>query len=148
MGGWKIPKSYLTDPVDLGLFYKHLCHSLIDKLILLYRILKTLCIPNWKSWWAEVLKECSPPTMCYMSLVTFHVSGRCHISCVRCQVSGVTIIFVIIIFKFIFSAKWWGLSWEGLLSTGPNPSSLINFKPGDEPGSGGPTNLIVFFVYI
>ena len=47
-------------------------------------LFKDLSIPNHKSWGAEILRECSPPTMCHMSRVICHVSG------VTCQVSGVT----------------------------------------------------------
>ena len=50
--------------------------------------------------------------MCHIhvSHVTCHVSHvMCHISCVTCHVSHVT----------FFLTKWWSLSVEGLLSTGP-----------------------------
>ena len=36
-------------------------------MILLFRIFKTLTVPNRKSWGASILRECSRPTMCYMS---------------------------------------------------------------------------------
>ena len=49
--------------------------------------------------------------MCHMSRVT------CHVSHVTCNVSHV------ILFNF-FRTKWGSLSVEGLLSTGPTPSSL------------------------
>ena len=66
---------YLTYPVEPGLFYIHLCHSLIHSLInqviLSFRIFKTLSIPNRKIWGAETLGECSPPTVYHMSCVTF-----------------------------------------------------------------------------
>ena len=45
----------------------------------------------------------------------------CHMSGVRCQMSGVTIYIYIYIFFF---TKWLSLSGEGLLSTGPTPSSF------------------------
>ena len=32
-------------------------------------IFKILSIPNHKSWEADILRECSPPTMCHMSHV-------------------------------------------------------------------------------
>ena len=36
--------------------------------------------PNQKSWGAEILRECSPPSMCHMSGVRCCVSGvKCHI---------------------------------------------------------------------
>ena len=36
-------------------------------------IFKVLSIPNHKSWKAEILRECSPPTMCHMSRVTCRI---------------------------------------------------------------------------
>ena len=56
-------------------------HQVIQSVILLFRIFKTLSIPNREIWRAKLLKECSPPTMCHMSCVTCEVSG------VRCRVS-------------------------------------------------------------
>ena len=48
----------------------------------------------------------------------------CHVFCVTCYMSGVTCHFF---FSSFFRTKWWSLSVEGLLSTGPTPSSsLIN----------------------
>ena len=56
-----------------------------------------------------------------MSGVTCHLSCvRCHMSCVTCHVSHVTCN----IFFYFFFTKWWSLSVEGLLSTGPTPSSF------------------------
>ena len=53
---------------------------------------------------------------CHVSRVTCHVSHvTCYMSRVTCHVSHVT---------FFFFIKWWSLSVEGLLSTGPTPSSL------------------------
>ena len=57
-------------------------------------IFKVLSIPNHKSWGAEMLRKCSPPTMCQMSRVIYHVSG------VRCQVSGVRCDFFFIFINF------------------------------------------------
>ena len=94
-------------------------HSLIQWVlicvILLIKIFKTLFIPNRKSWEAEVLKECSPPTMCHMTYAT------CHMSWVMC-------IFIFIFCKQILTLNFFWtkrLSWllEGLLSMGPTPSS-------------------------
>ena len=52
-----------------------------------------------------------------------HVSHvTCHMSCVRCQVSGVRC-HIFILFIFLGGTKWWNYSVEGLLSTGPTPSS-------------------------
>ena len=56
-----------------------------------------------------------------MSYVTCHMSRvTCHVSCVACHVSNVICHFSHIYF---FQTKWWSLSVEGLLSTGPTPSS-------------------------
>ena len=60
----------------------------IQSVILSFRIIKTLSIPNRKSYGAEILRWFSlPPHTCHMSGVTCQVSG------VRCQVSGVTLFF-------------------------------------------------------
>ena len=53
--------------------------------------------------------------MCLVSRVT------CHVSHVTCNVSHVTIF-------FLFLTKWLSLSVEGLISTGPTPSSF-QFNP-------------------
>ena len=52
-----------------------LSHSLIHWVILSFQIFKTLSILNRKSWGAEVLWQCSPPTMCDMSHVKCQMSG-------------------------------------------------------------------------
>ena len=45
--------------------------------------IQTSINPNHKSYGAEILRECSPPTL-------FHMSGvRCHMSSVTCHMSGV-----------------------------------------------------------
>ena len=65
-----------------------LIDSFVNRVIILFRIFKTLSIPNRKRWRADILRECSPPTMCQISRVTCQVSGvMCQVSCVRCQVS-------------------------------------------------------------
>ena len=58
---------------------------------------------------------------CHMSHVTCHVSRvtTCHLSRVRCHMSH-----VFFSSYFFFRIKWWSLSVEGLLSTGPTPSSF------------------------
>ena len=44
-----------------------------------------MSIINHESWGAEILRECSPPTMCHVSCVTCQVSGvTCHVSRVTC----------------------------------------------------------------
>jgi hypothetical protein len=55
-----------------------------------------------------------------MSRATCHDVSRvtCHVSHVTCHVSHV------IFFPSFFRTKWWSLSVEGLLSTGPTPSSF------------------------
>ena len=57
------------------------------------------------------MRECSPPQRCHVSHVT------CHVSHVTCHGSR--------FFLLLFWTKWWSLSVEGLLSTGPTPSSLL-----------------------
>ena len=69
-----------------------------------------------------------------MSHVTCHVSHvTCHVSHVMCHVSHVTFFYF-----FIFLPRGWSFLVEGLLSTGPTPSSytlkpiflfLISFLP-------------------
>ena len=52
-----------------------------------------------------------------MSHVICHMSGvRCHVSRVTCN-----------IFLKYFFTKWWNFSGEGLLSTGPTPSSFYTY---------------------
>ena len=62
----------------------------------------------------------TPPNVsrviCHVSLVTCHVSlVTCHVSRVTCHMS------------LFFRTKWWSLSVEGLLSTGPTQSSFYLF---------------------
>ena len=55
-------------------------HSLIIWVILSFRIVKTLCITNRKSWGAEILGKCLPTTMCHKSCASCHWSRvMCHI---------------------------------------------------------------------
>ena len=55
-------------------------------MILSFRIFKTLPISNGRSWGAEILRECSTPTMCHMSCVISHMSQvTCYMSCVPCH---------------------------------------------------------------
>ena len=56
------------------------------------------------------MRECSPPITCRMSHVT------CPMSHVTCHMS--------LFFLLFFWTKWWSLLVEGLVSTGPTPSSL------------------------
>ena len=61
--------------------------------------------------------------MCHITGVTYHVSGvACHVSGVTCQV---ILIFLNLKKKKIIRKKWWSGSVEGLLSTGPTPSSSL-----------------------
>ena len=60
---------------------------------------------------------------CHVSHVTCHMSRvTCHVSHVTCHMSRATCHFF---FFFFFWTKRWSLSVEGLLSTGPTPSSFI-----------------------
>ena len=82
--------------------------SFIHCRLILFRIFKTLTIPNLKSWGAEILRECSRRTMCHMSCTRCQVSGvRCHMPGVRWQVSGVI---------FFFDTKWWRVCCQRSLS--------------------------------
>ena len=71
--------SYLrlvTDPVQPGLFYNHLC-PLIDWLSdssFSSNIFQTLSIPNRKSYGAEIFRDCSSHTMCHVSRIMCHLS--------------------------------------------------------------------------
>ena len=68
----------------------------------------------------------TPPNM---SRVTCHVSRvTCHVSRVTCHVSRVTCHMSFFFFFFFFLTKWSSLSVEGLLSTGPTPSSLFQLR--------------------
>ena len=66
---------------------------------------------------------------CHMSRVTCNVSRvTCHMSHVMCHMSGVTCHVSHVIIFFFFRTIWWSLSVEGLLSTGPTPSSFITLR--------------------
>ena len=67
---------------------KTIVHCLTHSFKVCGNIFMVLSIPNHKSWGAEILRECSPPTMCHMSRVICHMSG------VRCQVSFFIYIFL------------------------------------------------------
>ena len=102
---------YLTDPVQPGLFYKHLydslIHSFIQLLMLFSQIFQTSQIPNRQSQRAEILRECSPHTISHLSCVTCHVSPViCHLSHVTCHMSHVTFNF------FFFFWQNGGASWR------------------------------------
>ena len=56
------------------------------------------------------MRECSPPQ-------------TCHVSHFTCLMSHVTCHNFVLLF---FWTKWWSLSVEGLLSTGPTPSSFVS----------------------
>ena len=61
-----------------------------------------------------------------VSCVACHMSRvMCHMSRVTCHMSRFFSRFFLLFFFFsFFQTKWWSLSVEGLLSTGPTPSSL------------------------
>ena len=67
-----------------------------------------------------------PPVTCHFSHVRFHVSHvRCHMPRVTCHMSGVAChLKKIYIVCVIFFIKCWSYLVEGLLTTGPTPSSL------------------------
>ena len=68
--------------------------SCLKKLTL---VIHSLFIPNRKNWGADILRECSSPTMCHMSQVTCHMSGvRCQVSVVKCH------FFLFFLFFFFF----------------------------------------------
>ena len=90
-----------------------LIDSVSESLILFLQIFIISLITNSKSYGAEILRECSPPTTCHMSRVTCHVPlVMCHMSCVTCN-----------FFLLFLRTMWWRV--EGLLSTGPTVSSLF-----------------------
>ena len=64
----------------------------------------------------------TPPPLC----VTCHVSNvMCQLSCITYQVSGVRChVSHVTFFSSTFLTKCWSLLVEGLLSTGPTPSSF------------------------
>ena len=112
---------YLTDPVWQGLFYIHLhdwfIHSLSHWVILSsqssrHHKSQTVRTRDLNFW------EYVHPPPCvtsHMSGARCHVSGfRCHMSCVRCHMY----------FIFFPQTNWRNLLVDGLLSTGPTPSSL------------------------
>ena len=59
----------------------------------------------------------------------------CHVSCVTCHVSHVTCHMYFYFFIF-FLTKCWSLSLEGLLSTGPTPSTLTLLAKANVPMHG------------
>ena len=61
-----------------------------------------------------------PPQTCHVSCFMCHMSRvmTCHVSRVTCNFFS----FFLLLF---FRTKWWSLLVEGLLSTGPTPSSLL-----------------------
>ena len=94
---WGLPRLLLTHPVYLGLFYKHLCHSVIDSLN--------------RSWFVKIssrhfntqaIRARDPEfwhNVHHLLFVTWHMSYvmclmscvTCHVLHVMCQVSHVSI---------------------------------------------------------
>ena len=84
--GWRLPRGtrveifgtfpYLTDPVQLGLFYKHLCNLFIDLFIessfSSISSSSSLSHPNCKSSGADIFREYHPTP------------------CITCQISHIT----------------------------------------------------------
>ena len=90
---------FLTDPVQPGLFYKHLRYSFVNILRALFlQTFITSLHPNRESQRAKILRECSPST-------------TCHMSGVRCQVSRVTCLFFFFFF-FFFGQKVGASRWR------------------------------------
>ena len=77
---------YLRNPLMPALFYKHLCHSLIDSVDdLFFRISRHCLSQPVRSRELKFWENVHPLqyVMCHMSGVT------CQLSCARCHVSGV-----------------------------------------------------------
>ena len=87
-------------------FINMFVYSLIHYVILLFLMFKTLSIPNCMSWGAEMLRECSPPTMCNISGV------KSQVSCVTCQVSGVRCQFFFVFFLQSGGASLWSVCYQ------------------------------------
>ena len=80
--------------------------SLIHSVILFLQTFKTSLHPKCESLGAEILRECSPPQTCHMSLVTCHVSRvTCHMSCVTCH-------FFSSFFGQSGEAYWWRVCYQ------------------------------------
>ena len=122
-----------------GLFYKHLCHWLIDCLSHPFTLnLQNIISPKHKIWGAEILRECLAPDMCHVSHVKCHVShveyhlsqhhysqavgprdlkfwdNLHHMFClsgVTCQVSGVKCHMSKKLSE-IFGANWWSVCYQ------------------------------------
>ena len=105
---------YLTDPVYPGLFYKHLRHSLIDRLI--YPFPPNLQnIMNPKQLKVGLCKFDTMFTTCHISYVTFHVS----------HVTYHIFFFLIFFFLQIGAASWWRVWYQHGL---PRLVSLFFFR--------------------
>ena len=78
----------------------------------------------------QFLRECSPPTTCHMSWAT------CHVLCVACLMSHVMCHMSQFLF-LSFLTKWWNLSVEGLLLTGPTPPSFSMYHIIEDTGYTG-----------
>ena len=75
-------------------------------------------------------KKYGPANFLILFTTPYHVSCvPCHISCVTCHLSHVTcqVSRVTFIFFFFSFTKWYSSLVEGLLSTGPTPSSFRLF---------------------
>ena len=89
--------------------------------------------------------------MCHVSRVTCHVSRvTCHVSHVTCHVSQLFFVFVFLSFFFIEKKlkKWWSLSVEGLLSTGPTPSSYNDMAKMPDPSTGTNPFHVNIYIYL
>ena len=81
---------------------------------------------------------------CHMSRVMCHVSHvTCHMSHVTCHMSHVTCHMTCVTCHIFFFTKRWSLSVEGLLSTGPTPSSFFRTGKFEFSGSSFSNNVVV-----
>ena len=87
--------------------------------------------------------------MCHVSHVTCHLSPvTCHLSPVNCHLSHVNFFLHYYKKKWHYKkywSKWWSLLVEGLLSTGPTPSSLFLFNSKYPKSWWSPICSIIFF---
>ena len=110
--------SLLTDPVQPGLFYKQLSNSFIQSGAFSFR--------SSKHHNSQTIRARELIFFTEWSRVMYHVSCvTCNLSHVNCQVSPVTYKKNCIKKKSCTKnwTKCWSQSVDGLLSTGPNPSS-------------------------
>ena len=97
-GGCLLYNDIINRPVQRGLFYKQPHNSLINKLS--HPFPQNTVFTNRKSQRADILRECSPPTMCHMS------RDMCHVPHVQCCM-------IYLFYSFFFFGQSGGASlWE------------------------------------